>query len=102
MDDVCIFEKKLYSLDVPMSRIEADTGFNMGRASEISRDELNFKSHQYFKISLICCLSMPSSATRFKGIVGQEEFYKISQDFRFDLSPTHSLLKAKSMKSSKR
>ena len=38
------FEKKLYkALDVPMSRIEADTGFNMGRASEISRDELNFQ-----------------------------------------------------------
>ena len=44
MDDVMYFEKKLYkALDVPMSRIEADTGFNMGRASEISRDELNFQ-----------------------------------------------------------
>ena len=44
MDDVLYFEKKLYkALDVPLSRIEADTGFNMGRASEINRDELNFQ-----------------------------------------------------------
>jgi hypothetical protein len=27
---------------VPISRLEADNGFNMGRASEISRDELKF------------------------------------------------------------
>ena len=38
------FEKKLYkALNIPMSRLESDTGFNMGRASEISRDELNFQ-----------------------------------------------------------
>ena len=31
-------KKKLYkSLNIPLSRIETDTGFNMGRASEISR-----------------------------------------------------------------
>jgi len=29
-------------LNVPISRLEADNGFNMGRASEISRDELKF------------------------------------------------------------
>ena len=41
--DIEYFKKKLYrSLNVPMSRLEADNGFNMGRASEISRDELKF------------------------------------------------------------
>ena len=35
MDDVMYFEKKLYkALNIPMSRLESDTGFNMGRASE--------------------------------------------------------------------
>ena len=43
IEDIEYFKKKLYrSLNVPMSRLEADNGFNMGRASEISRDELKF------------------------------------------------------------
>lgn len=43
IDDIEYFKKKLYqSLNVPASRMEADNGFNMGRASEINRDELKF------------------------------------------------------------
>ena len=43
IEDIEYFKKKLYrSLNVPSSRLEADNGFNMGRASEISRDELKF------------------------------------------------------------
>jgi hypothetical protein len=43
IEDIEYFKKKLYrSLNVPTSRLEADNGFNMGRASEISRDELKF------------------------------------------------------------
>ncbi len=43
MEDVDYFRKKLYmSLNVPVSRLEADNAFNLGRASEISRDELKF------------------------------------------------------------
>lgn len=43
MADVLYFQKKLLrALNIPESRIEANTGFNMGRASEISRDELKF------------------------------------------------------------
>lgn len=43
MADVLYFQKKLYrSLMIPESRLQADNGFNMGRASEISRDELKY------------------------------------------------------------
>ena len=43
ISDVQYFQKKLYqSLNVPMSRMESDNGFNMGRAAEITRDELKF------------------------------------------------------------
>ena len=43
ISDVEYFQKKLYqSLNVPMSRMESDNGFNMGRAAEITRDELKF------------------------------------------------------------
>jgi hypothetical protein len=41
--DIEYFQKKLYrSLNVPISRLESNSGFNMGRAAEISRDELKF------------------------------------------------------------
>ena len=43
IEDVEYFKKKLYkSLSVPISRMESDAGFSLGRASEIQRDELKF------------------------------------------------------------
>lgn len=43
MEDVLYFQKKLFkALNVPVSRLEADNGFSLGRASEITRDELKF------------------------------------------------------------
>jgi hypothetical protein len=41
--DIEYFQKKLYrSLNVPVSRLESSTGFNLGRSTEITRDELKF------------------------------------------------------------
>ena len=43
LDDVIYFQKKLYkALNVPSSRLEQDSGFVLGRAAEISRDEVKF------------------------------------------------------------
>ena len=43
LSDIEYFQKKLYrSLAVPESRIASDGGFNLGRSSEILRDELKF------------------------------------------------------------
>jgi hypothetical protein len=44
IEDVIFFQKKLYrSLNVPVNRLESETGFNIGRASEISREEVKFQ-----------------------------------------------------------
>jgi len=41
--DINYFQKKLYrSLNVPSTRIDGEGGFNLGRSSEILRDELKF------------------------------------------------------------
>ena len=41
--DVKYFQKKLFqSLNVPISRLDSENGFNMGKAAEITRDELKF------------------------------------------------------------
>ena len=43
IEDVLYFQKKMFkSLNVPVSRLESDNGFSLGRASEITRDELKF------------------------------------------------------------
>ncbi len=43
LSDIEYFQKKLYrALGVPESRIAAEGGFNLGRSSEILRDELKF------------------------------------------------------------
>ena len=43
IDDIEYFRQKLYrSLNVPISRLEAENQFSMGRSSDITRDELKF------------------------------------------------------------
>ncbi len=43
MEDVEYFKKKLFhSLNVPISRLESENAFQIGRSSEITRDELKF------------------------------------------------------------
>jgi hypothetical protein len=60
IEDVDYFKKKLYaSLNVPLSRLAADqSGFNMGRSLEITREEVKFYKfierirHQFTKLFL--------------------------------------------------
>ena len=43
IEDILYFQKKLYkALNVPISRLEQETVFAIGRATEISRDEVKF------------------------------------------------------------
>jgi hypothetical protein len=43
LEDVIYFEKKLYkSLGVPVARLNPQEGFSLGRATEVTRDELKF------------------------------------------------------------
>ena len=43
MQDVEYFKEKLWrSLNIPVSRLQTDSGFNMGRSAEITRDEIKF------------------------------------------------------------
>jgi hypothetical protein len=43
MGDIVYFQERLYrALNVPISRMKSDAGFNLGKAAEITRDELKF------------------------------------------------------------
>jgi len=44
IEDVVFFQRKLYkALDVPIGRLETDTAFTVGRATEINREEVRFQ-----------------------------------------------------------
>ena len=44
IEDIIYFQKRLYrSLNVPLNRLEQEQQFSLGRATEISRDELKFQ-----------------------------------------------------------
>ena len=44
LTDIEYFQNKLYSsLNIPLSRIQSEGGFNIGRSTEITRDEVKFQ-----------------------------------------------------------
>ena len=89
MEDVEYLLKKVYrSLNVPTSRMESDTGFNMGRSAEITRDEVKFfkfieKIRSRFTDLLVQLLRIQAI---IKGIMTQEDWEKIIVDIRFDFN----------------
>lgn len=91
MEDVKYFQNKLYkALSVPISRMEQENNFTLGRSSEISRDEVKFSKfvnrlrnkfsdvfHKALRVQLI-----------LKGIITEEDWndmkYLIRYDFKRD------------------
>ncbi len=93
IEDVQYFQKRLYkSLNVPVSRLEADNGFNMGRASEISRDELKFTKFVYRLRQQFSNLFLNVLRVQLilRGIIKEEDWDNFAQDIRFDyISDSH-------------
>ena len=87
MEDVEYFQKKLYkSLNVPISRLDAENGFNMGRASEISRDELKFaKFIDKLRVKFSeLFLQVLKAQLVLKGVMTEEEFNTFKDDIHFE------------------
>lgn len=85
IDDVIYFQQNLYkSLNVPMNRLEQDSPFSMGRATEITRDELKFQKFISRLRKKFSVLFMDILKTQLisKGIVNETEWKDISQKMR--------------------
>ena len=89
MDDVDYFRRKLYkSLNVPVTRMEAENQFNLGRATEITRDELKFTkfikrlrnrfTHLFDNLLEIQLV--------LKGIINRKDWAKIRENISFEFS----------------
>ena len=77
MEDVTYFKEKLYrSLNIPVSRLLTDSGFNMGRSSEITRDEIKFTKFIQRLRKRFCALFQDLVMTQctLKGIMTIEEW----------------------------
>jgi hypothetical protein len=89
IDDVEYFKKKLYqSLNVPSSRMEADNGFNMGRSSEISRDELKFNkfTNRLQKKFARVFTDLLRTQLVLKEVLNAEEFDKFKDFLQYDFT----------------
>ena len=85
--DIEYFQKKLYrALGVPESRIAADGGFNLGRSSEILRDELKFAKFvgRLRKRFAQMFNDMLKTQLILKNIVSPEDWDKISDHIQYD------------------
>lgn len=94
IEDVKFFEKKLYkSLGVPVSRLEPQDGFTLGRTAEVTRDELKFNRFiqrlrkkftglfdELLKTNLI-----------LKRICTEEEFKQFKEQFWYDFKKDNNI-----------
>ena len=85
--DIEYFQKKLYrALGVPESRIAAEGGFNLGRSSEILRDELKFSKFvgRLRKRFANMFTDMLKTQLILKNIVTPEDWEVLSEHIQYD------------------
>jgi hypothetical protein len=89
MEDVEYFKKSLYrALNVPVSRMETETSFNLGRTSEVTRDEVKFSkfikklrarfSHLFDNLLEIQLV--------LKGVVNRKQWKKLKEEIFFEFA----------------
>ena len=87
ISDVQYFQKKLYkALNVPISRMESESGFNLGKAAEISRDELKFTKfvQRLRKRFTQVFADLLKTQLVLKGIITIEDWAKIGSHIQYD------------------
>jgi hypothetical protein len=90
MDDVLYFQKKLYqSLNVPVSRLDSgSSGFNLGRAAEISRDEVKFTKfvgRLRRRFSQIFLKALEKQLI-LKGVISEADWPELKNQINFDFT----------------
>ena len=87
LDDVLYFQKRLFkALNVPISRMETENSFSLGRATEISRDEIKFSKFISRLRSRFSTLfdKVLEKQLILKGIIKPEEWGEIQASIRYD------------------
>ena len=86
IDDILYFQKKLYrSLNIPISRLETESGFNLGRGAEITRDEVKFtKFVQKLRKKFNALFNnILKTQLLLKGVVAEEDWLSIKDNLSY-------------------
>ena len=89
MDDVLYFQKRLYgTLNVPLNRLDKDNMFSIGRAAEVTRDELRFFKFVVRLRSKFSELFSEALGKQLvlKGLMTIEEWEQIKSNVKFDFA----------------
>jgi hypothetical protein len=87
IEDVQFFQRKLYrALNVPLARLEQESSFTIGRATEISREELKFQKfidrlRKKFSFMLIEALKIQLI---LKGVITESDWSEIEESINID------------------
>jgi len=87
IDDITYFQRKLYrSLNVPISRLEAEQAFSLGRATEITRDELKFtKFVQRIRKKFVPLFTdILKTQLLLKGIIAPDDWAEMQEHIQYD------------------
>ncbi len=87
IDDILYFQKKLLkSLNVPSQRLETDNQFSLGRATEISREEVKFKKFidRLRKRFSDIFMQLLKTQLLLKGIITRDDWYTWKESIAFD------------------
>jgi len=87
IEDIVYFQRKLYrSLNVPMSRMEAEQNFSIGRSTEITRDELKFSKFVQRLRKKFSALFHDVLRTQLvlTGVIAEEEWDRIKEHIQYD------------------
>jgi hypothetical protein len=96
--DVKYFEQKLYkSLNVPASRLESQTGFTLGRSTEITRDELKFSKFIDRIRARFSTLfdELMERQLALKGICSVDEWKKLKETIHYDFLKDNNFMELK-------
>lgn len=89
MDDVLYFQKKFYqTLNVPVNRLNSDALFSLGRATEVTRDEVKFAkfiSRIRGKFGTLFIKILERQLV-LKQIMSIEDFQNIAADIKFEFT----------------
>jgi len=98
MEDVKYFQEKLYrSLNIPISRLMSDSGFNMGRSAEITRDEIKFTKfiQRLRKRFSILFQDILKTQCVLKGIITPEDWDEIKENIIYDFNDDNHFFELK-------
>ena len=87
IDDIIYFQKKLYrALNVPINRLEQEAQFSLGRASEITRDEVKFKKFidRLRKRFSDIFIQLLKTQLLLKNVITVEEWNEWKESIQFD------------------